>query len=343
MGIPSRVLAVVLNWNGHEMTARCVEHLRCQDQSGLDILIVDNGSTDGSLEALTSGVTAPGLLLGLPENVGFTGGMNAGIEAAEAGSYDYVWLVNNDAFPEPNCLSALVRFMDAEPRVAVTTPRIVGMDGVDQNFGGRIAWDEPRNDMLFPGDAIGDDIWLTGTALLIRVACLAKVGRLDPRFFAYWEDVDFCHRCRKAGWSVQPVLSTKCVHEGGASTGGAGSAFTVYMNLRNQWLFMKKTLWFWQRPRLFLRLIASGLELAGILSSRGRDKEAQALVGAVAAIFKGEVGRPRRLSVAPGVGRLLTKYGWGIGSRLGRATRWFPGQKSKASPIKGQGLPVGNP
>ena len=163
----SRVLAVVLNWNGHAMTVRCVEHLRRQDHPSIDILVVDNGSTDGSPEILSAGVVTPAELRSLSENVGFTGGMNIGLEAARAGAYDYVWLVNNDAFAEQSCLSTLVRFMEAEPNVAATTPRIVGTDGVDQNFGGKIVWEGPHTEMLFPADSAEGDVWLTGTALLV--------------------------------------------------------------------------------------------------------------------------------------------------------------------------------
>ncbi len=119
-----RVLVIVLNWNGGEVTRRCVEQVRRQSHHAVDLLVVDNDSTDGSREWLADEVLREDEILALPVNLGFTGGMNAGLHVAMEQSYEYVWLLNNDAFPEPDCLARLVKEMEANPRAGIASPRL---------------------------------------------------------------------------------------------------------------------------------------------------------------------------------------------------------------------------
>jgi GT2 family glycosyltransferase len=108
------VLAVILNWNGGDYTLTCIRHLLNQSGADADILVVDNGSTDDSLER----IRASGLPVRVsPRNAndGFAAGMNVGLQTAQDESYEYVWLVNNDAFAAPTCLAALIARIERDP------------------------------------------------------------------------------------------------------------------------------------------------------------------------------------------------------------------------------------
>src|SRR5215471_7567054 len=103
----NNVLAVVLNWNGGNQTWKCIEYLLRQEPQRPDIVVVDNASTDGSLERLR-GAQLPCTFITFEKNKGFAVGMNAGMQKALEQGYDFVWLVNNDAFPAADCLAILL-------------------------------------------------------------------------------------------------------------------------------------------------------------------------------------------------------------------------------------------
>lgn len=323
----SRVLAVVLNWNGQEMSRKCVEHLRRQEYAALDLLLVDNGSTDGSVLALETDGLRPNELLRLSDNRGFSGGMNAGIEVALAGSYDHVWVLNNDAFPKPDCLSKLVRVLEENPRDAIVSPCLVGADGKEQPIGMRVLWDTLRINDVFLEEISGvmpEDSWLTGAALLIRTQSLRELGPYDDRFFAYHEDSDLCLRYRRGGWTVRVAKEATCVHLGGSTSGGYESPFVAFMMTRNYWHFVAKNLP--ARGRLWARftLVSKSLRDAAGLHSIGRAETASALIAAAFAIVRGETGPPTRLAPAPKIGRFLLKHWWGITRGLDRIASLLP-------------------
>ena len=309
-----RVLAVVLNWNGLEVTARCLDSLRRQTHSPREILVIDNGSTDGSVKRLPE-ILEPHELLALEQNVGYAGGMNVGISHALAGNYDYVWLLNNDAFPEPTCLEQLVAFLGSHPRAGVVTPLLVDGAGAPQRMGGRVNFDDLRVE-FFDLDEIKEalpiDWGFTGAAPLVRLKCLRTLGRFDERMFTYFEDWDLWSRLRREGWEVHLVSHARCRHLEGSSSGGSSSPFVSYMMQRNKWLFVRKHLPRTQRPWAFFRIASEGIHDAGLASGLDKGAQASALVGAVWAMFRNEVGRPRRLSAPKRVERAALRHFWGI-------------------------------
>lgn len=109
-----RVDVVVLNWNGWQDTIACLASLQRQDYPHFNLLVVDNGSTDGSVGQIKQAMPAVELLQ-TGANLGFGGGCNAGIQLAMARGADYVWLINSDATVDPGALSALVRMADQNP------------------------------------------------------------------------------------------------------------------------------------------------------------------------------------------------------------------------------------
>jgi GT2 family glycosyltransferase len=234
------VLAVILNWNGIEHTLRCAEHVLALTGAQADLLIVDNGSEDDSLARLRD-ARLPARVVALETNEGFAGGMNAGLRDAIDHSYQYVWLLNSDAFVEPRCLQSLVERMDRDPTLAMVTPRLLSSDGTEQHAGGTIDWNTGDVTWLKSSELVNasGNHYLTGTAPLLRVANVVACGLFEPAFFAYWEDADLCVRLRRAGGRLAAVPDATALHLGSASS-GTGSPFAHFLYTRNTWLFLER-------------------------------------------------------------------------------------------------------
>ncbi len=211
------VFAVVLNWNGEAATRRCVASLQAQDYPNLRVLVVDNGSADGSGERLQ----AVAEVLRLPANLGYGGGMNQGCAQAIAERAAYLLLVNNDAVLQADCVSRLV-----EAAFPIAAPTIV--HGLPPNAGplwyagGAVSpWTgEPHHDTDPParGAAPRAVTFASGCCLLVDAAAWRMLAGFDAGYFLYHEDVDFCLRAARARLPIGWVPAARAWHEGGAST-----------------------------------------------------------------------------------------------------------------------------
>ena len=245
------VYVVVLNWNGWHDTARCLASLRSSTYPNLHVVVVDNGSTDGSPEHLAPLLSAPwGELVQARRNLGFTGGANCGLRLALERGADYAFLLNNDATVAPNCITTLVEAAESRPEVGFVGPKIVSAEepGRIWSAGMSVAWHratiashrgEPDSGR-FDGSRVVQG--LSGCALLTKRAVLERVGLLDERYFAYYEDLDWCLRARRVGFRCLYVGAAQSSHVGSATsnpnTGRSQSAFLNYYAARNILLFM---------------------------------------------------------------------------------------------------------
>ncbi|GAB4214408.1 MAG: glycosyltransferase family 2 protein [Rhodoferax sp.] len=219
-----RVCAVILNWNGWRDTLACVASVRQSRYPALDLVLVDNGSTDGSEQQLRQ--HCPDVpLLQTGANLGFGGGCNHGIRHAMAQGADFVWLVNSDATVAPDALDALIT-------VAASADSIGAVGGILYEMA------QPQQIQLWGGGQI-DLRWglarqrrtpgpldtLSGACLLLRRDALNAVGGgFDTaRYFMYWEDTDLCFRLRQAGWQLAVAQDAAVWHKLSASL-GRGSA-----------------------------------------------------------------------------------------------------------------------
>ena len=244
----ARVCVVVLNWNGWQDTVACIESLRRSTLSAV-VVVVDNGSTDGSPVHLRTLLDLSWLeLLLLPTNTGFTGGANTGLRRALTLGADYVLLLNNDATVEPQCIERLVAAVQGRMDVGLAGPGIVWADDPLHLWSGgmSIAWH--RATILDHRGALAEAFatdrlvqGLSGCALLVTREVLERVGLLDERYFAYYEDLDWCLRARAAGYRALYVGSARVAHHGSASSnrdaGHSQSAFLNYLAARNLLLF----------------------------------------------------------------------------------------------------------
>jgi len=224
------VTVVVVTFNALPWVERCLDSVR-----GHDVVVVDNGSTDGTLELIRERYRDVRLLE--QANVGMGAGNNAGMRAADS---RYFLLLNSDAWVLGDAVEQLVAFADAHPDAAVVGPRLLNPDGTLQRSARgeptlwRLATEylfvrklAPRSRLLnplyaggFDHDEVAEVDWLFGPALLVRRAAVDDVGLFDEDFFMFSEEVDWMTRFRRAGWKVLFFPGAEVVHVGGASHGG---------------------------------------------------------------------------------------------------------------------------
>jgi GT2 family glycosyltransferase len=323
---------VVLNWNQPAMTARCLDHVRGLRGVPADVVVIDNGSTAENRTALLRlcGPDAP--VLRLAHNRGFAGGMNAGIRHAVRRGYEFVWLLNNDAFPKPDCLAALVRAMDADRRLAAVTPKLLNADGSEQIAGAMLDWATGRQRYLSAAELPPTDtpgVSVIGTAILLRVAALTGGDGFDPRFFAYREEDDLCFRLVRRAGRLAAVSAAECYHLERGSTGGRVSPLVQHLYTRNGWLLLRKHLPAGRWPAAWCRYAAGCLaDLGRVDRFQGRGC-AHALLGGLWHATTGRSGKPGRLrapwlveyavsSRAPAAARLLERAAGAIERVTGR-------------------------
>ena len=204
-----RVLIVILNWNSPQETLAAVESVLQMDYPNYHLAIIDNGSTDNSLELLSKIEDCRVELISASENLGFTGGCNLGFEKALQMGADYVWLLNSDAVTQVGTLSSLVRVAERDTRIGLVSPLIASLQRpstfiyANGYFNANIPSCETTRDLEVASrwaTEHSDKILLLGTALLVKVELIRRIGMLDADMFAYWEDSDFSMRSNKAGF-----------------------------------------------------------------------------------------------------------------------------------------------
>jgi GT2 family glycosyltransferase len=288
-----KVYVVVLNWNGKEMLEPCLESLKKQTHPA-EIVLVDNGSTDGSVEFLEA--SFPDIhLLKKSINHGFAGGVNIGIKYAMKHGAEAVALFNNDAVAEPRWLKNLVEAMKTDDRVGIVTGRLTQMDKIHLDSTGDFytVWGMPfprgRNQKAAGKYDIQEEVFgASGGASLYRVTMFEDIGTFDESFFAYYEDVDVSFRARLAGWKIIYTPKAVAYHHISATSSRLGS-FSRYHSIKNFHLLYIKNMpgvLFWKYLPLFivqdLRLAASSTLRGGLLAYlKGFSKFLLLLPGAI--------------------------------------------------------------
>ncbi|HEX5415255.1 MAG TPA: glycosyltransferase family 2 protein, partial [Chloroflexota bacterium] len=261
------VSVVVVNFNGRELTAACLDSLVRQTYEPTEIIVVDNGSGDGSVEFLASRYPSVRLVC-LERNLGFAGGCNSGIVAAQG---EYIATLNNDARAEPAWIAELVGAIRIDPRIGSVASKLLFAHAPDRiNSAGicldrlGIAWDRSGGAPETAEADVHEVFGASAGAALYRRALFDDIGCFDDDFFMYLEDVDLAWRARLADW--RSVLAPRArVYHAHSATAGDLSPFKRYHLGRNKvWLIAKNypSPYLW----LYLPLIVS-YDLAAILSA----------------------------------------------------------------------------
>lgn len=223
---PRRIGAIVLGWNLREESLACLASLKAQGYPALELIYVDNGSTDGAPELVRERFPEAEVVE-LGANVGIAAGYNAGLARAVARGVDDALVLNNDTLFAPGCLRALAEAADAQPEAGVLMPKIVYESERDRiwSIGARRRRFPPGIVMVGlnrrDGDEFSQDREIESApscALLIGAETLRRVGYFDPGYFFYFDDADYCARVRRAGLRIRYVANAVVWHKVSLST-----------------------------------------------------------------------------------------------------------------------------
>ena len=254
-----RISVIVLNYNGLADTLDCQESLKkCNAGAHKgDFIVVDNDSSDGSIEALSA--LSDIRLIPNTLNLGYTGGNNIGIKYALRNKSDLILIINNDTIADKNLLINLIK---ASKNADIVSPKIYFAPNFEfhrhrykKNELGKVIWyaggkiDWPNIigkhigvDEVDKGqfETISQIDFATGACMLVKRQVFEKIGLFDEKYFLYLEDLDFCQRARTNGFKI--IFEPKAIiwHKNAKSAGGSGSALQDYFITRNRLLFAFK-------------------------------------------------------------------------------------------------------
>ena len=266
---------VILTHNGCEYTIRAIDSLKTMTYPNYDLVVVDNRSTDTTVEKIREKYPFITLLI-QPSNKGFAAAANSGLQRAMEQKADYALIINNDVLVMPSMLTHLIEAMT--PDVGAAAPMIYFLDNPKQIWsigfarhpflleaygGARGQIDEGQ--WLVPVDVD----YLLGCALLLRVSVLEEVGLFDDRFFFYYEDLDLCLRIQKKGYRLITVPKAKMWHKV-AGSANLGSPFRVYHMARSSIIFFQTHAKGIQRPAILMYRLGSIVKNSSMFLARRR-------------------------------------------------------------------------
>jgi len=237
-----KVWAMTLNWNRKEETIQCVDSLQALNYANFEILVIDNGSDDGSAAAVRERFPDVAVLEN-GRNLGYAEGFNAGMQYASERGADYFLIMNNDAVIDPDALTALVDVAETDSQIGFVSGKVyfhndpnrlqtVGrtLDPVFIVFGllGNGELDEGQYDETRDCDFV-DDVFL-----LVRRSVYDLTGGYDPIFFLMYEETDWCARVRRAGYRIVYTPDAKLWHQGCRDNTTGISTTHQYYLARNQ-------------------------------------------------------------------------------------------------------------
>lgn len=256
------VTVVILNWNGKHWLEQFLPSVVASTYQGMEVLVVDNGSTDDSIDFVRK--TYPQVsLLELPENYGFAEGNNKAIPHIQT---PYFVLLNSDVEVTPNWLEPLVDFMESHPEAAAIQPKILAQRNKEYfEYAGAAGGYMDRFGYPFCRGRIFDVVekdegqyqrpepifWATGACCFIRTEVVQKIGLFAPDFFAHMEEIDFCWRALNHGHQIYCEPASTVYHVGGGML-PQGNPRKTYLNVRNSLACLYRNL---PRGKVFGRVI----------------------------------------------------------------------------------------
>lgn len=217
------VLIAVLNWNNAPDTIECLDNIlqEIEKNERCDLVLLDNSSSDNSLKILKKLYIERMKIIENTTNGGFAYGNNPAFLMTLDNNYKYLILVNNDAQFKKGSLNSIIVFAEENTRCGIIGGVILDYkrsEIVQAYGGGNINWLGVARHFT---DEVNDSAlgYITGALMLVRREVIEDIGILDEKFFMYWEDVDYCYRARRAGWTL--AVDPQCVllHKESASSG----------------------------------------------------------------------------------------------------------------------------
>jgi GT2 family glycosyltransferase len=277
-----KLAAIVLNYRTAQLSLGAVDSLRAGERKPDDVFLVDNGSADGSAEALRGAEDVT--VIANTDNLGFSGGMNVGMRAALARGADLLLLVNSDARVLPDCVGALERALETDPALGIVGPVVEHADHPGEVESAGIAWSPRTGRMTNATRARGGVTRVDGVAgavMLLRRAVLERAGFFADEFFFSFEDLDLCLRARAHGFATACVGEATALHEGSHSI-GLRSPRRLYFAARNHLLLAQRT-----SPLAALPSLARGGSIAALNLAHAVFTSPAPLVPGLRAVARG--------------------------------------------------------
>jgi len=240
------IYIVILNTNRRDDTIACLESLSNSIYSNFKVIVLDNKSTDGSVDAIR--IAFPDVrIINLASNLGYAGNNNVGIEEAINLGADWILVLNEDTILDPDCLTELIQIGESDPKIGVVGPMVYHHSEPDviQSAGGILGkyWqsqhlgknEEDHGQFNTPHSTE----WISGCAILVRKVAIEQAGMLDANYFIYWEETEWCIRISSMGWKIVHVPQAKIWHKGVQRDYQPSPSFTYY-GTRNHLLTLYK-------------------------------------------------------------------------------------------------------
>jgi hypothetical protein len=252
----AKVVAVIVTWNKQAEVLRCINSVLASAHPVEAIVVVDNASTDGTAEAIKQQFGVKVHLLTNASNKGGSGGFHDGISAALGYQADYLWLLDNDVIVAPEALSQLLDVAQQQPQAGIVGSKVYFAQAPEiiWSMGARV------NHWLADISVVGDKVRDTGQynqlieveyvpmcSMLVRTKVIQTVGSVDPDYFVYSDDVDFCTRAKRAGFGVLSVPQSIVWHDVTMHTQRM-SPFAMYYYTRNCIHYFLKFAPAWYKP-----------------------------------------------------------------------------------------------
>lgn len=296
-----RTAVVVLNWNGFDDTSQCLASLARLNPAPGRVIVVDNGSTDGSAERLRA-VFPWAHVVATSRNLGYAGGNNVGIRLALGEGADYVWVLNNDTVVEPGALGALLQRMTEDPTIAMCGSTLVHSDppGVVQALGGASydPWTGTARgvgaglrlgSLPSPSDVEPRLDYVAGASVLVTRRFLETAGLMDEGYFLFFEELDWAARLppgTRLGWAASSVVH----HKDGATIGrNRDDGQPMEKRLRYEYFMLRSRFRYtakhdpWRLPVV----VAITLATLALRLARGQPLRAWVLARALVAVATG--------------------------------------------------------
>src|ERR1700744_4828001 len=282
-----KVAVVILNWNGIKYLREFLPSVMASTWPNLDIIVGDNGSTDGSVDFLKQNFPSVKIIQN-DQNYGFTGGYPRVLEKVDA---DYFILLNSDVEVHSGWIMPVITLMESDPLIAAAAPKIKSFAAKDRfehagaagGFIDKYVYPFCRGRMFYEieedrgqYEQSGEVFWASGASMFIKKKYWDEAGGFDERFFAHMEEIDLCWRLKNMGYKVMYCAESEVYHLGGGTL-NTENPFKTYLNFRNNLLLLKKNLPYWRS--VYVIFIRYWMDLMALIRfiNEGKKKDAGAV------------------------------------------------------------------
>lgn len=280
-----KVSIVILNWNGKNDLLECLDSVDRIEYSNFEVIVIDNGSVDGSVEALRQRFNKA-IIIENKENTGFCRGNNIGISLALERGAEYLLILNNDTLVEPLILKELQGAVSREQDKTIVNPLIAYWQDRRQIhwLGAKIDWGNAglyarrqEKDCLLTNE-LQDSDFVSWCAAFFSRQAIEATGYLDEAFFAYYEDIDWSLRAKKKGFKTMIFPKVLVYHKCSRSSGGVYSPTVYFFIFRNKFVLMHKHARVLRKLQFSFNYVTDALEKYAELSELGNPQGAVSVI-----------------------------------------------------------------